>query len=168
MKIVCDFCKTEYSLDKIPSVPVKCAVCGHTWVPHRPIKQNLVLKFFAALCALIAACVFAAVAIINYQTHLDKKKPLIARLDKDGVNIVLNNGVEKLSVTGSVVNQSQDIYGIPNIVIVSYDKNKEQIAKQTFLPPATLLEPNSFIDFEYVLTVDPKNVQKVDVELKGM
>ncbi|MCQ2574671.1 MAG: zinc-ribbon domain-containing protein [Alphaproteobacteria bacterium] len=168
MKIVCDFCKTEYSLDRIPSTSVKCAVCGHTWVPRRPLKQNLVLKFLAALCALIAACVFAVVVIVNYQSHIEKKKPIIARIDKNGVNVIVEEGVEYISVSGAVINQSEDIYGVPNINIISYDKDKKQIAKQTFLPPATLLEPNSSVGFKYILNVDPQIVQKVDVELKDM
>ena len=65
MKIKCDFCKTEYTLDKTPSAPVKCAVCGHVWAVSRPNRRGAVMAFIAAICALLSAIVFAVAVFVR-------------------------------------------------------------------------------------------------------
>ena len=79
MKIVCDFCKTEYTLTKLPGTTVKCAICGHVWTPHRKFVQNAsFIKFMVVLCAFIAACIFSFVAIVKYQNNVKRQKRNIA------------------------------------------------------------------------------------------
>ena len=168
MKIICDFCKTEYSLNKIPSVPVKCAVCGHTWMPHRPFYQNTWMKFIAALSALISVCIFAIVVVVSVQNNSHKKQNLSAGIDEKTVHVVKDeNGVDRLFVSGHIANGTDNLYGLPNLTIVSYDADNNVISRQMFMPPATLLEPKTTITFNYILSVDPTNVKKVAVELKG-
>ena len=166
MKITCDFCKTEYNLDKIPGTPVKCAVCGHTWLPHRPFYQNTVMKFIAALCAFIVVCIFSFVVILNFH-NAPKSKDLIAKINKESVHVIVDkDGQNRLFVSGDITNNTDDIYGLPSIVIVSYDGANNVLSRQTFMPPATLLESKTTITFNHILSVDPTNVKRVSVELK--
>ncbi len=168
MKIVCDFCKTEYSLDKIPASSVKCAICGHVWTPRRPFHQNTIIKFIAALCAFIAACIFALAVVVNMQNKADKKKPLVATINEQDIHLIVDeNGNNRLFVSGNITNNTDDIYGLPNLIIISYDENNNVLSRQTFMPPATLLESKTTVTFNHVLSVDPTNVKRVTIELKG-
>ena len=92
MKTVCDFCKTEYTLDAVPMGPVKCAVCGHTWVVQRPPRRNSILIFIAALCALLSAVIFAMAVLYMNQVKEIREKPLVAELN-DITTDVDENGV---------------------------------------------------------------------------
>lgn len=167
MKIVCDFCKTEYNLDRAPNAPVKCAVCGHTWMPRRSLNQNTTIKFIAALCAFIAACVFAVAVILSYRDNTKNIKPLVASINQKDVHIIVDeNGNNKIFVSGDITNNTDDIYGLPNIIIVSYDNANNELSRQTFMPPATLLEAKTTVTFNHVLSVDPTNVKRVAIELK--
>ena len=167
MKTICGFCKTEYSLDKIPNGAVKCAVCGHVWTPHRPFHQNSVIKFIAALTALAAACVFSFVVIIGFQNDSARKKPLIANIDEKNVRVIVDeNGDNRIFVSGNITNNTDDIYGLPNIVIISYDEFNNVLSRQTFVPPVTLLDSRTTVTFNHVLSVDPTNIKRVAVELK--
>jgi len=166
MKIVCDFCKTEYSLDKVPGTPVKCAICGHTWLPHRPFYQNTMMKFIAALCAFIVACIFSFVVIVNFHDGT-KNKSLIANINKQSVHVITDkNGEKKLFVSGDITNNTENFYGLPNIVIVSYDEANNVLSRQTFVPPTPVLEPKTTITFNHILSVNPTGVKRVAVELK--
>lgn len=169
MKTICDFCKTEYSLDKMPNSPIKCAVCGHVWMPRRPLRQNTWLKFLAAVCALVAACVFSFVVIVHFQNSKDKHKPIIATIDEHSIHIVVDeNGNNRIFVSGNIKNTTDDIYGLPNLIILSYDAHDNVLSRQTFIPPSTLIEPKTTIAFNHVLSVDPTNVKRVAIELKDL
>lgn len=167
MKITCDFCKTEYTIDKAPNGPVKCAVCGRVWVPRRPISQSSLMKFIAAICAFIAACIFSFAVIISFQNKDKKQKPLIANIDQKNIHIVVDeSGNNRIFVSGDITNTTDDIYGLPNIVIVSYDDKDNVLSRQNFMPPSTFLEGKTTVTFNYVLSVIPTNVKRVSVELK--
>ena len=166
MKTTCEFCKTEYNLNKHPTTPVRCAVCGHVWTPRVPLHQNTTMKLIAAICALIAACIFSVVAIMNFNDN-NKNKPLITKIDESSIHIVKDKtGVNKIFVSGDITNTTDDIYGLPNIMIVSYDANDNVLSRQSFTPPATLLEGKNTVTFNHILSVDPINVKRLSVELK--
>ena len=166
MKIICDFCKTEYMLNKRPTTPVKCAVCGHVWTPKVPFRQNATMKLIAAICALIAACIFSFVVVFNISSGRNKQ-PLITKIDEKNIHVVADeSGNNRIFVSGDITNTTNDIYGLPNIVIVSYDANDNVLSRQTFTPPATLLEARTTVTFNHMLSVDPKNVKRLSVELK--
>ena len=166
MKTVCDFCKTEYTLEHAPNTPVKCAVCGHVWTPRVPISQKTMIKFIAAICAFIAACIFSFVVIVNFSGN-SKKYPLVTKIDEKNIHTVLDDkGVKRIFVSGDITNTTNDIYGIPNIIIVSYDAMGNVLSRQTFMPPATLLEAKTTVTFNHMLSVDPTNVKRLSVELK--
>lgn len=164
MKTVCDFCKTEYSLDALPVGPVKCAVCGNTWVVQRESKRNPILVFIAALCALLAAIVFAVAVLYQNQVKEIQEKPIIAEIS--GIDTSTDdNGIVRFVVSGRVVNRSEQIYGVPGVVIISYDANGRVIDRQRFMPSATLLEGDHDAAFKHVLAVPTDNVDKIAVEL---
>jgi len=167
MKTTCSFCKTEYNIDKATNVPVKCAVCGHVWTPRRSISSGTLIKFIAAICALIAACIFSFAVIVSFQNRATSKKTLIATIDQKNVHVVVDeNGDNRIFVSGNITNNTDEIYGMPNIIIVSYDANNNEISRQTFLPPTTLIEAKTTVTFNHVLSVVPTNVKRVAIELK--
>lgn len=168
MKAICDFCKTEYNLTKMPNTPVKCAICGHVWVPHKHFSSKSVwLKFFVVLSALVAACVFSFVAIVKFQNNAIKKKPLIASINEKTIHLIKDeNGENRIFVSGNITNNTDEIYGLPAIIIVSYDVANNVLSRQAFTPPATLLEPKMTVTFNHILDVNPTNVKRVSVELK--
>ncbi len=166
MKITCDYCKTEYSLERAPNTPVKCAVCGHVWTPRVPILQKTTIKFIAAICAFIAACIFSFVAIVNVAGP-KKNQPLVTRIDEKNIHTIVDeNGNNRIFVSGDITNTTKDIYGLPNIIIISYDANGNVLSRQAFMPPATLLEGKTTVTFNHMLSVDPTKVKRLSVELK--
>ena len=166
MKTVCDFCKTEYTLDAAPTCPVKCAVCGHTWVVQRPQRRSPILVFIAALCALLAALVFAVAVLYQHQVTEIQEKPLIAEISEVTTDTD-ENGITRFVVTGRVVNRSEQIYGVPRLIVVSYDANGKVIECQRFMPSATLLDAGGNVKFKHTLSVPITNVEKIAVELEN-
>jgi len=168
MKTVCDFCKTEYTLAKAPNTPVRCAVCGHVWSPRKSfVETGAWIKFFVVICALIAACIFAFVVLVKYKNNPTKKQPLFARIDEKNIHLIKdNNGNNRIFVSGDITNNTMEIYGLPRIVLVSYDIDNNVLSRQTFIPPATFIDPKTTLTFNYTLLVDPANVKRVSVELK--
>ena len=101
MKIRCDFCKTEYSLDKVPSSPLKCALCGHVWSVSRPSRRGAWMTLIAASCALLSAIVFTVAIVVR--SHIDgaSHKPLLDAGASIEFNHTLSfgtNGVKKITV----------------------------------------------------------------------
>lgn len=166
MKTVCDFCKTEYSLDGVPSSPVRCAVCGHTWVVPRPVRRNSWLMFFAALCALLAAAVFAVAVIAQHQMREIRAHPLVAEI-ADITTATDDDGVSHFVVSGHVQNRSDQIYGVPGLIIISYDVNNNIVDRQRFLPSATLLDAGGAVNFSHTLSVPVGTVDRIAVELEN-
>ena len=165
MKTVCDFCKTEYSLDATPTGPVKCAVCGHTWTVPRQVRRSPILVFVAALCALLAAAVFAFAVMYKHRVTEINANPLIAELNDVSIEND-DSGAPHFVVNGRVVNRSAQIYGVPGLVVISYDVNGGVVARQRFMPPATLLDAGTSADFTHTLSVPVDNVDKISVELE--
>ena len=166
MKIKCDFCKTEYTLSKIPATPVKCAICGHEWMVKTPNRKGQFFKFLAALCALLSAIVFSLVVITYSHKRAESKSPLVASIVKtelapDG------NGVNHFIVSGIIENRSDEIYGAPNLIIITYDGDGKQInANETFNPPVTLLDAGARAGFVYTLRAPSAGVKKIVVKLE--
>ncbi len=164
MKVKCDFCKTEYNLDRMPSSAVKCVVCGHTWsVPVAP-RKNAWLMFFASLCALLSAIIFTIAVITQHQASHANRGPLIASVS--GVETTTDDmGVTHIVVSGSIENISGDIYGVPDLIIVSTDDEGRVLAQQKFMPSATLLDSGASVNFNHVLAPQPAGVRKISAHL---
>ena len=163
MKIKCDVCKTEYSVDGEPNGRVRCAVCGNVWTVPRTNRRTGLMVFFASLCALLAATIFAVAVIITSRHDDPNKRPLVATITN--IENKTESGVNKLVVNGMVTNRSDDIYGLPDLVIILHDANGAPIMRQKFMPSATLLDAGQSVGFSHTINGDVSGVKKVSVEL---
>ena len=164
MKIKCDFCKTEYSLDKMPVVPVKCAVCGYTWRVSSASRKNTLLIFFAAVCALLSAIIFTVAVITHHQASNANRGPLIATVS--GVETATDDaGVSHVVVSGAITNVSDAIYGVPDLIIVATDESGNVLSRQKFMPSATLLDSGAVVSFKHTLSSLPAGVKKISAQL---
>ncbi len=167
MKIKCDFCKTEYNTDSLTSGVVKCAVCGHTWSVVRPARRNSWLMFFASLCALLSAIIFTVAVITHHQAKNAVRGPLIASISNIDTTTD-ENGQTRIVVTGTITNVSGDIYGVPDLIIVSNDDKGKILAQQKFMPSATLLDAGGTVNFSHVLAPQPGGVKKISAHLADL
>ena len=165
MKIKCDFCKTEYALDRAPTTPVKCAVCGHVWNVVVSNRRGAWMMFIASLCALLSAIVFAVAVVVKSKIEAANRPPIVAELAE--ITTVRDDaGVPRFAVRGAIVNQSTEIYGVPDLIVVSRDAAGHEIARQKFMPPATLVESGALVNFYHVLNTTTDGVKKITVELQ--
>ena len=164
MKIKCDVCKTEYSLPSAPNGSVRCAVCGNVWNCAPQSRRGMLLMFFAAICALLAATVFAVAVIVTSRSDNPNKKPLVAVIEQVET-VPGDNGVTKLTVNGMVTNRSEEVYALPDLIIVLHDDQGTPISRQRFMPSATLLDAGQSVRFSHTLSGDMSGAKKVTVEL---
>ena len=165
MKTKCDFCKTEYSIPGTMAGMVKCAVCGHTWRVAPGARRSATMVFLASVCALLAALVFVGVVMSRHRIERAANRPLIATVT-DIRPVIDAAGVAHFVVSGRVTNQSDEIYGVPDLIIVSRDEAGTPIAQQKFMPSATLLDAGASVEFSHTLSAPASGVKKITVELK--
>lgn len=164
MKIKCDFCKTEYTLDKVSSGGVKCAICGNVWAPDVAPRKNTWLMFFASLCALLSAIVFTVAIITQHQAKNANRGPLV--VDVDGVETITDeDGKSRIAVSGRITNVSDVMYALPDLIILSSDENGRVLAQQKFMPMATFLDVGVSTKFRHILGVQPNGVRKISAKL---
>ena len=164
MKIKCDFCKTEYSLDYTPNAPVKCVVCGHSWtVAHAP-RKNVWLTLFASICALLSAIIFTVAVITHQRASNVQTGPLVASVSSVDTRTD-DAGQVQLIVNGSIKNISDDIYGVPDLLIIATDANDKVLMYQKFMPSATLLDSGASVNFSHILSSVPVGVKKISAKL---
>lgn len=164
MKIKCEVCKTEYSVPNAPSGDVRCAVCGNTWRFCPKNRRSGLLVFFASLCALLAATIFAVAVIVTSRRDNPEKRPLVATIT-DVSTVTDADGTEHIAVRGTVTNRSDDIYGFPDLTIILYGQDGSPISRQKFMPSATLLDAGQSVVFSHTLTGNMTGVKRVAVEL---
>jgi len=165
MKIKCDFCKTEYTLDKVPASPVKCAICGHVWTVARASRRGAVMAFVAAACALLSAIVFTVAVVVRSKIDSTTNKPVVAEIS-DIQTVVDKGGVSRFVVRGAVINQTDQIYTVPDIIIVSRDEHGKPIARQKFMPSVPLVDGGASVEFNHILSSSTDGVKKITVELQ--
>lgn len=165
MKITCDFCKTEYGTTLRPGSAVRCAVCGNTWTVPAPARKNAFLMFFASLCALLSVIVFVVAVVVTHRPNPERDAPLVARVTGHDV-VTDDNGARHLVVSGAVVNQTADIYGMPDVMIVLRDADGREIAHQKFMPTATLIDAGGVSNFKYTLSAPvTSDIKSIDARL---
>lgn len=164
MKVKCDFCKTEYNLNNISGTAVKCAVCGNEWVPILPQRKNSWLMFLAALCALMSAIIFTVAVITQHQAKNANRGPLVVNVSAVET-ITDENGKQQIVVNGTVTNISDDVYGVPDLIIISSDDKGNILAQQKFMPSATLLDSGDSVNFKHILGKQPFGVKKISAKL---
>lgn len=162
MKITCDFCKTEYTFASRRSGPVQCAVCGRVWNVRPSTSRTSWMLLFAATCALLAAIIFTFVVIVHHQAQQESDAPLVATVT-DIHSISDANGVPHFVVSGRVLNNSDEIYGVPDLIITSYDDSGRVIGRQKFLSPASLLDAGASATFTHTLSTSNSGVKNVQV-----
>lgn len=166
MKATCDFCKTEYSLESGVRGRVQCAVCGYEWVISPASRRGAWLTFIAAATAALAAIVFSIAVITRHQARAAADaRPLVATITNIR-SVIDASGVSHFVVSGRVTNQSAEIYGVPDLIIVSHDDTGAEITRQKFMPSATLLDSGASVDFSHTLSAPSDGVKKITVELK--
>ena len=166
MKATCDFCKTEYSLESGVRGRVQCAVCGYEWVISPASRRGAWLTFIAAATAALAAVVFSIAVITRHQARAAADaRPLVATITNIR-SVIDASGVSHFVVSGRVTNQSAEIYGVPDLIIVSRDDTGAEITRQKFMPSATLLDSGASVDFSHTLSAPSDGVKKITVELK--
>ena len=165
MKVTCEFCKTEYNMPVRPASPVRCAICGNTWTVAAPARRNTFLMFFASLCALLSAIIFVVAVIVTHRPSPAETAPLYAAVT--GHQVVTNaDGVRQLVVSGMIKNQTSDIYGVPDLEIVLRDATGRTIARQKFMPSATLIDAGAVSEFKHVLSAPvTSDIKSIDVHL---
>ncbi len=166
MKIKCDFCKTEYNIDRLSNPAVRCAVCGNVWNVAIAPRKNSVLMFIAATCALLSAIIFTVSVIAYHQSVRAHRGPLVANIS-DVRTTTDDGGDVRVVVSGSIVNVSDKIYGVPDLLIVSSDEYGNILARQKFMPSATLLDSGATVNFSHVLSAQPAGVKKISAQLIG-
>ena len=87
-------------------------------------------------------------------------------MDSQEIVKELNYNLITSQIYALLSNTTNDIYGLPNIVIISYDMHDNVLSRQAFVPPSTLLEPKTTVTFNHMLSVDPTHVKRLSVELK--
>lgn len=165
MKTKCDFCKTEYSVPGDVRGMVRCAVCGHSWVVHAPHNRGVMLKFISASVAALAAIVFSVVVILHHQANKISTQALVATVSEI-TTVTDDAGLPHFVVNGTVTNQSGDIYGVPDLIIVLRDDAGREVSRQKFMPSATLLDPGASVNFSHKLIAPANGVKKITVHLK--
>ncbi len=166
MKTVCDFCKTEYNTPAGVRGRVRCAVCGYEWIISPAARRGAWLTFIAAATAALAAIVFSIAVITRHQAQTAAaSRPLVATVT-DIHSVIDAAGVSHFVVSGRVTNQSAEIYGVPDLIIVSRDENGNEISRQKFMPSATLLDSGASVEFSHTLSAASDGVKKITLELK--
>ena len=92
-------------------------------------------------------------------------RPLVATITNIR-SVIDASGVSHFVVSGRVTNQSAEIYGVPDLIIVSRDDTGAEITRQKFMPSATLLDSGASVDFSHTLSAPSDGVKKITVELK--
>ncbi len=145
---------------------VQCAVCGHEWVISPASRRGAWLTFIAAATAALAAIVFSIAVITRHQARAAADaRPLVATITNIR-SVIDASGVSHFVVSGRVTNQSAEIYGVPDLIIVSHDDTGAEITRQKFMPSATLLDSGASVDFSHTLSAPSDGVKKITVELK--
>jgi predicted Zn finger-like uncharacterized protein len=166
MKIKCEICKTEYNIDNLSNPTVRCAICGNVWNVAVSPRKNSFLMFIAATCALLSAIVFTVAVIAHHQSARAQRGPLIASVS-DVRTTTDDSGAVRVVVSGSIENVSDSIYGVPDLLIISSDDNGRVLARQKFMPSATLLDAGTSVNFSHVLSAQPAGVKKISAKLIG-
>lgn len=167
MKVKCEFCKTEYNLDKLPATQVRCALCGHSWAPTMPPRKNMWLIFIASLCALLSAIVFTIAVITQHHAKNANRGPLIVGIENIET-MTDENGKPHIVVNGNVSNVSEYPYAVPDLIIVSSDDDGNVLAQQRFMPSAAILDSGKSVKFTHVLGGQPTGVKKISAKLADL
>jgi len=120
------------------------------------------MLLIAATCALLAALIFTFVVIVQHQARTESDAPLVATVtDVHSVSDAM--GIPHFVVKGRVINNSDEIYGVPDLIIISIDAAGNEIGRQKFLSPASLLDAGASATFTHTLSSSNMGVKNIKV-----
>ncbi|MCL1891932.1 MAG: zinc-ribbon domain-containing protein [Alphaproteobacteria bacterium] len=157
MKVSCPFCKVEYSVRDGAARSFECAVCGHCWRAQTR-RSRARLWIFLLSCAVLLLAVFSFIALLRYEPPAPAG-PLAVRMDSA---VAAADGI---AVSGVVANNSEALYGVPDLVVVMKDAAGAELASQKFTPPAPLLDAGETVAFSVYVANVPADTAKISVEL---
>ncbi len=165
MKIICDICGAEITVDNTTDWTVVCSICGKVMVRPKIQKKNLFLSILMPVSALLFAIIFALVLINQNRLSDIKNNPLKAEITNTNVETD-DYGVKNFKVAGRIENRSNHAYGLPNVTVVSVGEKDSVIGKKTFYPPVSILGAGEYVEFEYFVPVLSYDVSKLNIELE--
>lgn len=141
MKVVCDFCKTNF---RIRGKTGKCPVCGRRFAV--PAKAGSGKFFFAAAMFLLVS-VFAVVALRLFDSQ-QKAESLVVSISN------VKFGDSGYVVRGNIRNFSDKTYSVPDLVFVFKSETGDILSQVVQLPPGGIIEPMS--DMEFIKKISSK------------
>jgi hypothetical protein len=163
MKLACPFCKTEYDAAASGTL-VQCVCCGCIWRSKKK-KRFPALWLMSVVCFVLAASIFAGVVYVrSAHTEIkEEQRSLVIRVTN--VRTVQDAlGEPHFVISGTVSNLSDEIYGVPYLIIILRDDNGNELARQKFLPPVPLLGMSETADFAHTFGQVVPDARKVSVE----
>ena len=157
MKISCPFCKVEYSASVAGGRRVRCAVCGHVFIPVIKKSTNF-LMWATSIIMVLAAAIFVFAIAIKYLGPVGQAAPLVIE------NIVAEPDHRNWIISGQIRNASAQIQGVPEIVIHIKDASANILHSTRFTPPAPIMHTGEFLNFRFTLTQIPPGKSQISVE----
>ncbi len=189
--IQCPQCKTKFNItgkEDILNHDVKCYKCQTTWIaqsinsesifnetknddlPPAPMpepeisikkpKRNFLPFLFGLGIAILIGWIFML-----------KNTPIENGLKAD-LSLILSpleyktENEPELIIRGHITNKTDELYRLPQLNIILFDKNHSVLQKKTRLPPIRLLGPQRVVEIEFKLKNPPLGVHKVEVNFE--
>ena len=128
-------------------------------------RANAWLVVISAICALMAAGIFALAVITRVRVDAARAAALVPAVTQIKT-VTGDDGAAHLVVSGTITNTTDDIYGVPDLMITVRNADDRVISRQKFMPSATLVDAGGIVHFSHTLTpVD--GARRVSVELMG-
>jgi len=162
MKLTCPFCKTEYSANVPRGRRVACACCSSVFTVPKKAKVSY-LATIAIVLVILSMTVFAGAIITRYIAHPKSIEPLTLRL-YEVTRVPGDTDDAKTLIRGKIINETDKIYGIPDLNIVMKDENGNIVTTQKFLAPMPLIDGHESVEFAHTITDIAKAVKKISVE----
>jgi len=174
MKLTCPFCQTEYSADMTPGQRAICVCCGHILVAPRKTKTGFLL-WLAAICLVLSATIFITVAAMQHWPRLNQiterwlsssRRPVAAlTVEVAPVQIIVGDtGNAYWVVSGRIVNNSENLQGIPDLIVSKRNDAGDTISTQRVSPPIPVLAVGESTQFRYTLATPGPDAKQIAVE----
>lgn len=114
----------------------------------------------------MAAAVFAAAVITQSRIDAARAAALVPTVTQiqSGTD---DTGADVITVTGNITNNTDDIYGMPDVVITARDDTDNVIVRHKVMPSATLIDAHGVVPFTYTIPAGAE-IKKISVDLMGV
>ena len=117
----------------------------------------------AAGLVILSMLVFAGAIVTRHIVAPMEKGPLTLHLS-DARQNVGESGEPSWVVRGKIVNETDKIYGIPDLNVVMKDENGNIVGTAKFLAPMPLIDARESVEFAHVVSDVAPNARKLSVE----